>query len=238
MHWEMVTVEEHYESVEEAWKVDDGKQEDKLIVEGVTEEHFDEGATTGVGVRSSIAKHGKRKTYDTCTIPYVYDTLPVCEDLNACVREFDYVSTSPGNWVPVRLSVWRNTGDALVIQRTVFQSYEQKLVRMEVEDLFTDLADGRKLLKLLEIISGEKLGKPNNGKMRVHRVENVNKSLAFLHTKSNGKVHKRRNETWSRCTVKLEETQDQLHGCTTIDILRDVNLITRPSPMSLSDFVK
>ena len=44
-------------------------------------------------------------------------------------------------------------------------------------------ADGRKLLKLLEIISGEKLGKPNSGKMRVHRVENVNKSLAFLHTK-------------------------------------------------------
>ena len=44
-------------------------------------------------------------------------------------------------------------------------------------------ADGRKLLKLLEIVSGEKLGKPNSGKMRVHRVENVNKSLAFLHTK-------------------------------------------------------
>lgn len=54
---------------------------------------------------------------------------------------------------------------------------------MEVEDLFTDLGDGRKLLKLLEIISGEKLGKPNNGRMRVHKVENVNKSLAFLHTK-------------------------------------------------------
>lgn len=54
---------------------------------------------------------------------------------------------------------------------------------MEVEDLFMDLGDGRKLLKLLEIISGEKLGKPNNGKMRVHKVENVNKSLAFLRTK-------------------------------------------------------
>ena len=78
-------------------------------------------------------------------------------------------------------------------------SFLQK-AKMEVEDLFTDLgmihdssiitnielvisADGRKLLKLLEIISGEKLGKPNSGKMRVHRVENVNKSLAFLHTK-------------------------------------------------------
>lgn len=56
-------------------------------------------------------------------------------------------------------------------------------VRMEVEDLFMDLGDGKKLLKLLEIISGEKLGKPNNGKMRVHKVENVNKSLAFLRTK-------------------------------------------------------
>lgn len=54
---------------------------------------------------------------------------------------------------------------------------------MEVEDLFVDLGDGIKLLKLLEIISGEKLGKPNNGRMRVHKIENVNKSLAFLHTK-------------------------------------------------------
>lgn len=56
---------------------------------------------------------------------------------------------------------------------------------MEVDDLFVDLADGIKLLKLLEIISGEKLGKPNNGRMRVHKIENVNKSLAFLHTKVN-----------------------------------------------------
>lgn len=55
--------------------------------------------------------------------------------------------------------------------------------KMEVDDIFTDLADGKKLLKLLEIISGEKLGKPNNGKMRVHKIENVNKCLAFLHTK-------------------------------------------------------
>jgi len=55
---------------------------------------------------------------------------------------------------------------------------------MEVEDLFKDLADGKKLLKLLEIISGEKLGEPNNGKTRVHKLENVNKCLAFLHTKA------------------------------------------------------
>ncbi|KAJ8962237.1 hypothetical protein NQ318_018209 [Aromia moschata] len=60
---------------------------------------------------------------------------------------------------------------------------ESCIARMEVEDLFVDLADGKKLLKLLEVISGEKLAKPNNGKMRVHKIENVNKSLAFLHTK-------------------------------------------------------
>lgn len=54
---------------------------------------------------------------------------------------------------------------------------------MEVDDPFVDLADGKRLLKLLEIISGEKLAKPNNGRMRVHKIENVNKSLAFLHTK-------------------------------------------------------
>ncbi|XP_017780552.1 PREDICTED: spectrin alpha chain, non-erythrocytic 1 isoform X2 [Nicrophorus vespilloides] len=76
--------------------------------------------------------------------------------------------------------------ERLHIQKKTFtkwmNSFLQK-VRMEVEDLFVDLADGRKLLKLLEIISGEKLAKPNNGKMRVHKIENVNKSLAFLHTK-------------------------------------------------------
>lgn len=52
--------------------------------------------------------------------------------------------------------------------------------KMEVEDLFVDLADGVKLLKLLEIISGEKIGKPNGGKMRVHKIENVNKSKYIL----------------------------------------------------------
>jgi hypothetical protein len=30
---------------------------------------------------------------------------------------------------------------------------------VQVQDLFTDLADGRMLLKLLEVISGEKLGR-------------------------------------------------------------------------------
>uniref|UniRef100_A0A336KQL4 CSON014177 protein n=1 Tax=Culicoides sonorensis TaxID=179676 RepID=A0A336KQL4_CULSO len=76
--------------------------------------------------------------------------------------------------------------ERLHIQKKTFTKWMNSFLikaKMEVEDLFSDLADGIKLLKLLEIISGEKLGKPNSGKMRVHKIENVNKSLAFLHTK-------------------------------------------------------
>ncbi|XP_055611321.1 spectrin beta chain, non-erythrocytic 1-like isoform X3 [Uranotaenia lowii] len=76
--------------------------------------------------------------------------------------------------------------ERLHIQKKTFTKWMNSFLvkaKMEVDDLFTDLADGIKLLKLLEIISGEKLGKPNSGRMRVHKIENVNKSLAFLHTK-------------------------------------------------------
>ncbi|XP_052755503.1 spectrin alpha chain, non-erythrocytic 1 isoform X2 [Galleria mellonella] len=76
--------------------------------------------------------------------------------------------------------------ERMYIQKKTFtkwiNSFLQK-ARMEVEDLFVDLADGRRLLKLLEIISGERLPRPNSGRMRVHKIENVNKSLSFLHTK-------------------------------------------------------
>lgn len=65
--------------------------------------------------------------------------------------------------------------------RFVYRFYHQ--ADLQINDLFTDLADGRLLIKLLEIISGEKLGRPTIGKMRVHKIENVNKSLDFLHTK-------------------------------------------------------
>ncbi|KAJ6217266.1 hypothetical protein RDWZM_008423 [Blomia tropicalis] len=76
--------------------------------------------------------------------------------------------------------------ERLYIQKKTFTKWMNSFLmkaKMEVDDIFVDLADGKKLLKLLEIISGEKLGKPNNGKMRVHKIENVNKCLTFLHTK-------------------------------------------------------
>lgn len=51
---------------------------------------------------------------------------------------------------------------------------------MEINDLFRDLEDGKRLIKLLESISNKKLGKPNQGRMRVHKIENVNMALNFI----------------------------------------------------------
>jgi len=56
-------------------------------------------------------------------------------------------------------------------------------IGMEIDDLFRDLQDGRRLIKLLEMISGEKLGKPNQGKLKVHKIENVNRALIFIQSK-------------------------------------------------------
>lgn len=42
------------------------------------------------------------------------------------------------------------------------------------------MRDGKNLIKLLEILSGERLPKPTKGKMRIHCLENVDKALQFL----------------------------------------------------------
>ena len=53
---------------------------------------------------------------------------------------------------------------------------------MQVEDLYKDLADGTKLIALLECLSNQKLPKPtSNTKLRIHKLENVSKALGFLH---------------------------------------------------------
>ena len=53
----------------------------------------------------------------------------------------------------------------------------------QVSDLFQDFRNGRKLLSLLEILSGEKLPKPDRGNMCLHKVLNVSKMLHFLTSK-------------------------------------------------------
>uniref|UniRef100_A0A1I7X9L2 Spectrin beta chain n=1 Tax=Heterorhabditis bacteriophora TaxID=37862 RepID=A0A1I7X9L2_HETBA len=67
-------------------------------------------------------------------------------------------------------------------REAVMPQYEVR-ARLEIADLFVDVGDGVLLMKLLEIISGEKLGKPNRGRMRVQKIENLNKVLDFLKRK-------------------------------------------------------
>ncbi|XP_055520757.1 spectrin beta chain, non-erythrocytic 1-like isoform X2 [Leucoraja erinacea] len=53
-------------------------------------------------------------------------------------------------------------------------------VTCRITDLYTDLRDGRMLIRLLEVLSGEQLPKPTKGRMRIHCLENVDKALQFL----------------------------------------------------------
>ncbi|GFS59407.1 spectrin beta chain, non-erythrocytic 1 [Trichonephila inaurata madagascariensis] len=54
---------------------------------------------------------------------------------------------------------------------------------LRIEDLFVDMGDGVRLMKLLESLTGEKLGKPAKGFARINKIENVSRCLAFLHSK-------------------------------------------------------
>ena len=55
---------------------------------------------------------------------------------------------------------------------------------MKISELDVDLRDGFTLLRLLELISGEKVPPAEKkGKMRVHKISNVNKALGFISEK-------------------------------------------------------
>ena len=53
----------------------------------------------------------------------------------------------------------------------------------QIENLEEDFRNGLKLMLLLEVISGEQLPRPDRGKMRFHKIANVNKALAYIYSK-------------------------------------------------------
>ncbi|GAB1601116.1 spectrin beta chain, non-erythrocytic 1-like isoform X2 [Argonauta hians] len=76
--------------------------------------------------------------------------------------------------------------ERVLIQKKTFTKWANSYLgktRYFINDLFTDLSDGIILNRLLEIISGEKIGKPNEGKIRLQKVANVLKCLQFLKSK-------------------------------------------------------
>ena len=53
----------------------------------------------------------------------------------------------------------------------------------QIDSIEEDFRNGLKLMLLLEVISGETLPKPDRGKMRFHKIANVNKALDFIASK-------------------------------------------------------
>ena len=53
----------------------------------------------------------------------------------------------------------------------------------QIEVIEKDFEDGLKLMTLLEVISGEQQKRPEKGKLRVHKISNVNKALQFIESK-------------------------------------------------------
>jgi len=53
----------------------------------------------------------------------------------------------------------------------------------QIENIEEDFRNGLKLMLLLEVISGEQLPKPDRGRMRFHKIANVNKALDYIASK-------------------------------------------------------
>uniref|UniRef100_A0A3Q2Z722 Actinin, alpha 1 n=1 Tax=Hippocampus comes TaxID=109280 RepID=A0A3Q2Z722_HIPCM len=71
-------------------------------------------------------------------------------------------------------------------QRRTFTAWCNSHLRKagtQIENIEEDFRDGLKLMLLLEVISGERLAKPERGKMKVHKISNVNKALDFIASK-------------------------------------------------------
>lgn len=71
-------------------------------------------------------------------------------------------------------------------QRKTFTAWCNSHLRKagtQIDNIEEDFRNGLKLMLLLEVISGEQLPKPDRGKMRFHKIANVNKALQFIESK-------------------------------------------------------
>lgn len=71
-------------------------------------------------------------------------------------------------------------------QRKTFTAWCNSHLRKsgtQIDEINEDFRNGLKLMLLLEVISGEQLPKPDRGKMRFHKIANVNKALDFIQSK-------------------------------------------------------
>ncbi|KAJ7307474.1 hypothetical protein JRQ81_009495 [Phrynocephalus forsythii] len=120
--------------------------------------------------------------------PTDYDSLEIQQQYNdinnrweVADEEWDNENSSARLFERSRIKALADEREA--VQKKTFTKWvNSHLARVtcRISDLYSDLRDGRMLLRLLEVLSGEQLPKPTKGRMRIHCLENVDKALQFL----------------------------------------------------------
>uniref|UniRef100_A0A8C6Y0T9 Spectrin beta chain n=1 Tax=Naja naja TaxID=35670 RepID=A0A8C6Y0T9_NAJNA len=120
--------------------------------------------------------------------PTDYDSLEIQQQYNdinnrweVADEDWDNENSSARLFERSRIKALADEREA--VQKKTFTKWvNSHLARVtcRISDLYSDLRDGRMLLRLLEVLSGEQLPKPTKGRMRIHCLENVDKALQFL----------------------------------------------------------
>uniref|UniRef100_A0A673HM00 Spectrin beta chain n=1 Tax=Sinocyclocheilus rhinocerous TaxID=307959 RepID=A0A673HM00_9TELE len=118
--------------------------------------------------------------FDSVEIQQQYNDINNRWDITA-ETEWDNENSSARLFERSRIKALADEREA--VQKKTFTKWVNShlgRVTCRIGDLYTDLRDGRMLIRLLEVLSGEQLPKPTKGRMRIHCLENVDKALQFL----------------------------------------------------------
>uniref|UniRef100_A0A336LM29 Spectrin beta chain n=1 Tax=Culicoides sonorensis TaxID=179676 RepID=A0A336LM29_CULSO len=99
------------------------------------------------------------------------------------IDEYEYDGGNSSSRLFERSRIKALAEERETVQKKTFTKWvNSHLVRVNsrVGDLYVDMRDGKNLIRLLEVLSGERLPRPTKGKMRIHCLENVDKALQFL----------------------------------------------------------
>uniref|UniRef100_A0A1I8JGM1 Spectrin beta chain n=1 Tax=Macrostomum lignano TaxID=282301 RepID=A0A1I8JGM1_9PLAT len=103
------------------------------------------------------------------------------ENGNDDLSDFDSANSTAKLFERSRIKALADEREA--VQKKTFTKWVNSHLTKEslqVDELYLDLRDGRLLLRLLELITGDQLPRPTRGRMRIHCLENVDKALAYL----------------------------------------------------------
>uniref|UniRef100_F1KPP4 Spectrin beta chain n=1 Tax=Ascaris suum TaxID=6253 RepID=F1KPP4_ASCSU len=104
-------------------------------------------------------------------------------DYNGRIEDYDEYDENSSARLFERSRIKALADERENVQKKTFTKWvNSHLVRVncKIHDLYMDMRDGKMLIRLLEVLSGERLPKPTRGKMRIHCLENVDKGLQFL----------------------------------------------------------